>query len=87
MRTTVSVNDDLLAAARALARQRGYTLGQLLEDALRRELRERPHTTRPEVPVFSGGTGPRPGVDLRSNRNLAELLDPPETARLGQPTP
>lgn len=87
MRTTVTVNDDLLAAAKSLARQRGYTLGQLLEDALRRELRERPHSPRPEVPMFRGGTGPRPGVNLRSNRALAELLDPVEATRPGRPLP
>lgn len=27
--------------------------------------------------MFAAGTGPRPGVDLRSNRALAELLDLP----------
>ena len=30
---------------------------------------------RPEVPVFDGGTGPRPGIDLSSNRALYEVLD------------
>jgi hypothetical protein len=81
MRTTVSINDDLLEAARALARRRGYALGQLLEDALRRELAGQDPTPRPAVPVFRGGTGPHPGIDLRSNRALTELLDPVETAR------
>jgi len=28
-----------------------------------------------ELPVFRGGNGPRPGVDLTSNRALYELLD------------
>jgi hypothetical protein len=32
------------------------------------------------LPVFTAGTGPRPGVDLRSNRALAELLDDPAGA-------
>lgn len=27
------------------------------------------------IPVFRGGTGPRPGVDLDSNRVLSEILD------------
>jgi hypothetical protein len=80
MRTTVAINDQLLSAAKAAARRRGYTLGRLVEEALRRELAE-PGTDRPpEVPVFRGGTGPRPGLDLRSNRALIELLEPAETA-------
>jgi hypothetical protein len=76
MRTTVTINDDLLAAAKAAARRRGHSLGQLLEDALRRELAGPSAEATPEVPIFRGGTGPRPGVDLRSNRALSELLDP-----------
>jgi hypothetical protein len=75
MRTTVSINDELLATAKSAARQRHCSLGRLLEDALRREL-ARTSAEPPPVPVFRGGTGPRPGVDLRSNRALAELLDP-----------
>jgi hypothetical protein len=30
---------------------------------------------RPAVPVFRGGTGARPGVDLTSNQALHEALD------------
>jgi hypothetical protein len=30
---------------------------------------------RPAVPVFRGGTGPRPGLDLTSNRALHQALD------------
>ncbi|CFA16504.1 PE-PGRS family protein [Mycobacterium tuberculosis] len=30
---------------------------------------------RPTVPVFDAGTGPRPGIDLTSNRALSEVLD------------
>jgi hypothetical protein len=29
----------------------------------------------PDVPVFRGGTGLRPGIDSRSNRALLETLD------------
>jgi len=38
MRTTLSVDDNLLAAAKRRARERGQTLGRVIEDALRREL-------------------------------------------------
>lgn len=76
MRTTMSIADELLAAAKREARTRGLTLGQMVEEALRRELnRPRPDSELPELPVFTRGDGPRPGVDLTSNRALHELLD------------
>lgn len=76
MRTTVSIHDELLKSAKVTARERGVTLGQLIEDGLRRELaaREEPSTV-PEIPVFRGGSGPRPGLDLNSNRAIYEFLD------------
>ena len=76
MRTTVAISDELLAAAKRRARQRGQSLGSVIEDALRRELASAADdASRPAVPVFDGGTGPRPGIDLRSNRALHEVLD------------
>lgn len=30
---------------------------------------------RPGIPVLTAGTGPRPGIDLTSNRAIAEALD------------
>jgi hypothetical protein len=76
VRTTVAINDRLLTAAKAAARRRGYTLGRLIEEALRRELDQQSPSHLPRVPVFRGGTGPRPGLDLRSNRALIDLLEP-----------
>lgn len=76
MRTTLSISDELLIAAKGLARERGVTLGELVNAALRRELSQPdPPRERPVIPVFDGRTGPRPGVDLTSNRALYELLD------------
>jgi hypothetical protein len=76
MRTTITIADELLTTAKLRASERGLTLGGLVEIALQRELsvtREQAH--RPPVPVFRGGTGLMPGVDLTSNRALYELLD------------
>jgi hypothetical protein len=76
MRTTVSISEELLAAAKARARATGTTLGSVLEQALRRELAtEESPTDRPAVPVFDAGTGPRPGRELTSNAALHEALD------------
>lgn len=76
MRTTVSIDDELLASAKRRAHDRNQTLGQVVEDALRRELaRADDGRVGPPIPVFSGGGGVRPGVDLTSNRAMYELLD------------
>ena len=76
MRTTISIHDELLESAKIRARERGLTLGGLVEDALRRELAlDSESSPRPAVPVLRGGHGLRPGVDLTSNRALYALLD------------
>lgn len=75
MRTTIAIDDQLLLAAKQRARERGQTLGQVVEDALRRLLAGPDDAAAVPVPVFTGGTGPRPGVDLTSNRALRETLD------------
>lgn len=76
MRTTLSISDELLVAAKRRARERGQTLGAFVDRALQRELSDdRPQQAAPPVPVFHGGTGPRPGIDLSSNRALLEALD------------
>jgi hypothetical protein len=75
MRTTIAVNDHLLVAAKRRASERGQTLGQVIEGALRRELAEEAPTEPIAVPVFRGGDGPLAGVDLRSNVALREVLD------------
>ncbi len=76
MRTTISISDELLAAAKRRAGERGQTLGAFVDGALQRELNDTPPSRKaPPVPVFRGGTGPRPGIDLSSNRALLEALD------------
>ena len=76
MRTTVRIADELLASAKLRAKERGKTLGELVEDGLRRELAVNYESAdRPPVPIFRGGTGPAPGLDLTSNRAIYEFLD------------
>lgn len=76
MRTTLSISDEILLAAKRRARERGITLGQFVDEALQRELSEpRAAADVPPVPVFTDGTGPRPGIDLSSNRALHDALD------------
>lgn len=78
MRTTVRLSDELVAAAKRRGRERGQSLGEVIDAALRRELAI-PATPaeRPPLPVFRSGTGARPGIDLTSNRALSEVLEEP----------
>jgi len=77
MRTTLAISDEILVAAKRRARERGQTLGEFVDGALQRELNQPGASAEaaPAVPVFRGGSGPRPGIDLSSNRALAEALD------------
>ena len=76
MRTTLSISDELLIAAKRRARERGQTLGQFVDIALQRELKQTDSgRDAAPVPVFDRGTGPRSGIDLTSNRALHEALD------------
>ena len=75
MRTTVNIDPELLAAAKELAARTRRSLGEVVDDALRLLLAERPADRAPvRLPVF-GGSGLRPGVDLEDKDALAELLE------------
>lgn len=53
MRTTVDLEDDVLLAAKEIARQRGVTLGQVLSDLARQALTRRvPVASKHGLPVF-----------------------------------
>lgn len=76
MRTTFAIDDHLLDEAKRQARRLGLTLGQFIEEAIRRELAHRKMpSSGPPIPVFRGGQGIRPGIDASSNRALLEALD------------
>ncbi|MEA3410175.1 MAG: CopG family transcriptional regulator [Pseudomonadota bacterium] len=53
MRTTLEIDDDVMAAARSLARQRHETIGRVVSDLARLSLLHRPKvTTRTGVPLL-----------------------------------
>jgi hypothetical protein len=67
MRTTVNLDDDVLAAAKQLARERASTLGQTLSDIARRGLQPGPAPQyRNGVPLLAT----RPGPPFLERRNL-----------------
>ena len=77
MRTTVRLNESLLAEAKKLASATGRTLTGLIEDSLRESLARsgRPQRRRKvKLPVF-GGRGLQPGVDLDDSASLLDRLE------------
>ena len=77
MRTTIRLDDELLAEAKQLAARTGRTLTAVIEDALRETLarRERSADDQPfRLPTFGEG-GTLPGVDLDDTSALLEAMD------------
>jgi Arc/MetJ family transcription regulator len=76
MRTTIRLDDDLLARAKRAAAERGTTLTALIEDALRRALAPRPSAdrSRPPLPTVRGD-GLQSGVDLDDTAALLDRMD------------
>lgn len=84
MRTTLRLPDDLLKEAKKRAAERGTTLTQVVEEALRESLaraREGEDRSGPVTLTTVGGSGVRPGVDLDDSAALLDLMeaedDPP----------
>lgn len=77
MRTTVRLDEHLLAEAKKYAAESGRTLTALLEDALRDTLarrRARPKRARVRLKTFKGD-GVRPGIDLDESAALLETME------------
>jgi Ribbon-helix-helix protein, copG family len=78
VRTTIRLDDALLAEAKAEAARTGRTLTRVVEDALRETLARRgsSHGRREpvDIPTFAGN-GLQPGVDLDSSAGLLEIMD------------
>jgi len=78
MKTTLDLNDELLANAKALAAQQRTSLTRLIEEGLQWRLRAKDVDSprgRKRLPVFRGRGGLVPGVDPCSNKALLEALD------------
>jgi hypothetical protein len=61
MRTTLDIQDDVLLATKAIARQRGISTGQVLSELARQALTQQPATAeRNSIPLFpiQPGAGP-----------------------------
>ena len=78
MRTTVRLDDRVLAEAKKYAAETGRTLTSVLEDALRETLARRSARAKGRRPVrlrTVKGDGVRPGVDLDDTAALLALME------------
>jgi hypothetical protein len=76
MRTTVRLDDDLLAAAKTRAAESHTTLTSLIEDSLRQTLALRPAQADERLEIRSFGDATTlPGVDLNDSAALRDLMD------------
>jgi hypothetical protein len=72
MRTTLELDDDLLSAAKHLARQRRATLGRVISELARQSLAAKaPLKIRNGVPLFV----PKPGARKPGLRLVNQLRD------------
>lgn len=77
MKTTLDLNDQLLAEAKALAAHQRTSLTRLIEEALQARLRaqaDKPVQRRVRLPVFKGRGGLVAGLDASSNKSLLNAL-------------
>jgi hypothetical protein len=77
MKTTLDLNDQLLADAKALAAQQRTSLTRLIEEGLQLRLRAKAASAkkgRVRLPVFKGRGGLVTGVDPLSNKALLDAL-------------
>jgi hypothetical protein len=77
MRTTISIEDDVLARAKAKALERKCTLGDLVNEALLLSLstESRVRAKSPFRLTTVKGNGPAPGVKLNDNAALLDWME------------
>ena len=77
MRTTVRLDEQLLAEAKKAAVDSGRTLTAVLEDALREALarRQDPARRKPVKLKTFRGDGLQPGVDLDDSAGLLDVME------------
>lgn len=77
MRTTIRLDDDLLAEVKLLAVSSGRSMTAVIEDALREMLaRPRPVAEREPVRLTTvSGSGLQPGVDLGGSAALLATME------------
>ena len=78
MKTTLGLNDRLLAEAKAFAAEHDTTLTRLIEEGLQLRMRTKPSNKKRgavRFPVFNGRSGLAGGVNPLSNKCLFEASE------------
>ena len=78
MKTTLDINDSLLANAKVLAAQQRTSLTRLIEEGLQLRLRSSQVATKAsktKIPVFKGRGGLVTGIDPSSNKAMLDAAD------------
>jgi len=77
MKTTLDINDALLADAKSLAARQRTTLTRVIEEGLRLRLRTpaSPPAAPALIPVFEGKGGFASGLDGLDNKMLRDAAD------------
>jgi hypothetical protein len=78
MRTTLSIDDQLLKKAKRLSIDRQCTLGAVVEEALRLSLEKKPSSDSEKAsrPLKTyRGKGLQAGIDLNSNASVLERME------------
>ena len=77
MRTTVTLDDELLQEAKEAAVRSGRTLSEVVGDALREMLRRRTGRPQYHVQLITAGHGGRvvPGVDFSDNAAVRTAME------------
>jgi predicted transcriptional regulator len=77
MRTTISIDDSLLAKAKRVAAETGRSLSAVIDDALQESLNRRGEDARQAtevvLPSFEGRL--LPGTDLDNSAALRDIMD------------
>ena len=76
MRTTIRLDDGLLATAKGYAASAGLTLTALIEEALRQRLAQaRDGERKPVRLLTTGAGGVVPGIDMDDSSALLEAME------------
>jgi hypothetical protein len=76
MKTTLDLNDALLAEAKVAAARQRTTLTRLIEEGLQLRLQKQRMSAKPvRLPFYRGKGGLMPGLDGLSNKALLDAAD------------
>ena len=85
MRTTISIEDELLREAKREALESRRTLSEVVSEALRASLRRKIEKPRRRIRITTAGRGSRivPGLDFNDNASVRAAMDEYERRQLG----